>query len=114
MRNAMLCLLESAFPNCELLEAECAEEGLSLCEAAVPDVVVMDIALPGMSGIDATRHVRALYPKTRVVIHSSSDMQIFRDESAAAGACAFVGKGLASSALVSIIAGLLESVPHPP
>jgi DNA-binding NarL/FixJ family response regulator len=104
---ALLELLEAAFPQCALLAAECAERALELCAAAVPDVVIMDIALPGMSGIDATLHIKALLPDTRVVMHSSYDMRVYREGAAAAGASAFVRKGKAGAELVPAVADLL-------
>jgi DNA-binding NarL/FixJ family response regulator len=104
---ALLELLEAAFPECALLAAEGAERALELCVAAAPDVVIMDIALAGMSGIDATLHIKALLPDARVVMHSSYDMRVYREGAAAAGASAFVRKGKAGSELVPVVADLL-------
>ena len=104
---ALLELLEAAFPECALLAAEGAERALELCVAAAPDVVIMDIALAGMSGIDATLHLKALLPDARVVMHSSYDMRVYREGAAAAGASAFVRKGKAGSELVPVVADLL-------
>jgi DNA-binding NarL/FixJ family response regulator len=69
----------------------------------------MDIALRGMSGIEATRRIKAAWPDTRVVMHSSHDMRVYRDGAAAAGASAFVRKGKAVSELVPVLAGLLAA-----
>jgi len=106
---ALLELLEAAFPQCALLAAEGAERALELCADAAPDVVIMDIALAGMSGIDATLHIKALLPDARVVMHSSYDMRVYREGAAAAGASAFVSKGKFISELVPVVAGLLAA-----
>jgi DNA-binding NarL/FixJ family response regulator len=106
---ALLALLEGAFPGCTLVAADRAEQALHLCTAAAPHVVVMDIALPGMSGIEATRRIKAAWPDTRVVMHSSYDMRVYRDGAAAAGASAFVRKGKIVSELVPVVAGLLAA-----
>lgn len=108
-RNAVKVLFGSVFPDGRLLEADSAEAALALCELAAPDVVIMDISLPGMNGIEATRHIRARFPQTLVVMHSSNDMQIFREESAAVGASAFISKGRTSSELVPVISQLLQA-----
>ncbi|MFL6573814.1 MAG: response regulator transcription factor [Burkholderiales bacterium] len=104
---ALVELLEAAFPECAVLAAEGAERALDLCAAAAPDVVIMDIALSGMSGIEATLRIKALLPDTRVVMHSTYDMRVYREGAAAAGASAFVRKGKVAGELVPVVAELL-------
>ena len=111
-----MALVSTEFPHFRLLEAECAEDALTLCGAEQPDLIVLDITLPGMDGFEATRRIKAAWPAIVIVMHSSSDMPVYRDASLAAGAAAFVGKGRNSRTLVPIIAGLLpaQNVPTSP
>jgi DNA-binding NarL/FixJ family response regulator len=104
---AMQALVSAALPACRLLAAESAEQAIELCMSQAPRVVVIDIALPGIDGIEATRRIKSRWPDTQVVMHSSHDMQIYRDASVAAGAASFVSKTKTFSDLVPAIAGLL-------
>jgi CheY-like chemotaxis protein len=58
--------LMSGFENVELLTASNAEVGVTLAQSRRPEVIIMDINLPGMSGIDALAALRAS-PKTREI-----------------------------------------------
>jgi DNA-binding NarL/FixJ family response regulator len=117
VRQTVMALVSTEFPHFRLLEAECAEDALTLCGGSEqPDLIVLDITLPGMDGFEATRRIKAAWPRIVIVMHSSSDMPVYRDASLAAGAAAFVGKGRNSRTLVPIIAGLLpaRNVPTSP
>ena len=109
VRQTVMALVSTEFPHFRLLEAECAEDALTLCGTEQPDLIVLDITLPGMDGFEATRRIKAAWPAIVIVMHSSSDMPVYRDASLAAGAAAFVGKGRNSRTLVPIIAGLLPA-----
>jgi DNA-binding NarL/FixJ family response regulator len=109
--TAVQALLSAAFPACRLLAADSGERALELCTSDTPQVVVMDIALPGIDGIEATRRSKSLLPDTRVVMHSSHDLDIYRDAAAAAGASAFVAKSRTFSDLVPAITALLSPAP---
>ena len=109
VRQTVMTLVSSEFPHWRLLEAACAEDALTLCDTEQPDLIVLDIKLPGMDGFEATRRIKESWPRTVVVMHSSSDMPVYRDASMAAGAAAFVGKGRNSRTLVPLIASLLPA-----
>jgi len=56
----------------EVLEADSGERALEIAAALRPDVVLMDISMPGMSGIEATAELQRISPDSRVIVVSSS------------------------------------------
>ena len=106
-RSALAALLQEAFSGCALLLADTAERAIEICESHAPTLVVMDIGLPGMDGLEATRLIKARWPATLVVMHSTSDEDVYRNYARVVGASAFVGKGRTASELVATIARLL-------
>lgn len=111
--DLLLYLLGNAFPGQAMRTANSAEEALASCRIALPRLVVMDIRLPGISGIDAARQIKALSPAVRVVMHSNHDHAIFREQCAAAGADAFVSKTQSHAELVPAVTLLLSQTVIP-
>jgi DNA-binding NarL/FixJ family response regulator len=67
-------------------------EAITQCEALQPDVVLMDLAMPEMGGLQATRLIKAQDPAPYIVIASHFDDAEHREHAARAGADAFVSK----------------------
>ena len=81
------------------------------CELA-PDVVVMDINLPGMSGIEATRRILAREPQAKVLIFSMHEEAMFASRALQAGARGYVTKASAPEVLVDAVRALAEGRPY--
>ncbi len=84
-------------------EASTGTEALALAQTLTPDVVLMDLQMPGMDGIAATVALRRAVPQSAVVILSIYDDAQTRGRAQAAGAVAFVEKRGATDALLSAI-----------
>ena len=84
-------------------EAANAEEGLLKVAQEKPDVAIVDIQLPGRSGIEVCREIREKYPSTRVVILTSHAGESFLEQSIRAGASGYVLKQVGNEELIRAI-----------
>jgi len=96
-------------------EAETGAEAVTLAAQHVPDVVLMDLIMPDMDGVEATRRVKQVSPRSQVVVVTSyhEDEHIF--PALKAGALSYLLKDLSSDDLAGAIrkAALGEAVLHP-
>ena len=91
-------------PDLEVVgEASTGSEALALAQTLTPDVVLMDIEMPGMDGIAATAALRRVVPQSVVVILSIHDDAQTRGRAQASGAVAFVEKRGAIDSLLAAI-----------
>ena len=73
-------------------EAASGQEALRIVRDAAPEVVVMDLNMPGMNGVEATRHIGREAPLTRVVVLTISDQDTDVMDAIIAGACGYLLK----------------------
>jgi DNA-binding NarL/FixJ family response regulator len=85
-------------------------EALALARAARPDVIIMDLRLPGLDGLEITRQLRETHPKCRVVILTLYDEDANRQRACKIGAAAFVSKQEPGDALVRAIRSAAKSI----
>jgi len=96
-------LLESRHHIRVIGEAGNAGEACELARARAPDVIVMDIALPGVSGIEAMRRMLAQQPQLRVLMFSMYDDAVFAARALQAGACGYLSKASAPEVLIEAV-----------
>lgn len=101
--------LLTAFPQSCVIEATSGEEAIAIAQARSPRVVVMDVDLPGITGIEATRQIKATVPSAQVVILSGHEADVYRASATAAGASAYVPKRTLQIELLPTLAALLST-----
>lgn len=89
-------------------EAEDAEEGLKLIEKFRPDVVLMDLGLPGMNGLEATMKMKEKFPKTKVIILTSHERGEEVIAALGSGANAYCLKDITPETLSEVIKNVAE------
>ncbi|HEV2659210.1 MAG TPA: response regulator transcription factor [Ktedonobacteraceae bacterium] len=95
-------------------EAESAEAALPLVEELVPDVVLLDLVLPGMNGVEATRQMKRISPRTQIVVLTSYAEDEYIFPALRAGALSYLLKDIRPRELAESIrkAARGESVLH--
>ncbi len=100
--------LTLTFPGCSALEVGSGEEAVQFAESHSPDVVLMDLVLPGISGIEATSRIKAAAPRTMVVILTFREETDCQPAAFRAGAVRFVHKSEMAKELPILLAPLLH------
>ena len=109
VRKSLRDWLGVEFPQCRVIEAASGEEAIALIRTESPRLVVMDISLPGMSGIEATRQIKAALPSAQVVMLTIHENDTYRADATAAGASAYVPKRVMQTELIPTLAALLAN-----
>ena len=94
-----------------VVEARNGEEAIRLARAELPDLIIMDVMMPGTDGLDATRRIRAheALRETPIVAVSAYGADEFRTRSLAAGCTEYVPTPFDPDQLQKLIEFLLES-----
>ena len=92
--RSMMCELVDGTDDMQVVgEAPDGVQALPVVQETKPDVVLMDLSMPTMNGIDATREVTASMPDVRVIVLTTSTNGQDVHDAAAAGAIGFLSKG---------------------
>jgi PAS domain S-box-containing protein len=106
----------------QVAKASNAQEGLTLLEEVQPDLVIVDLVLPVMNGLEFTQQVRSLptFQNLPIIAASASVFETYQQDSLTAGCNAFLAKPIRAEVLLALLGELLgltwvyESAPSPP
>jgi DNA-binding NarL/FixJ family response regulator len=96
-------------------EASSGEEAIKAVEEHTPDIVFMDVRMPGMNGIEATRLIRERHPETRVILFTIDESRASLSEAIQAGVSGYLLKDANVDELISAAQNAMQgkAVIHP-
>jgi DNA-binding NarL/FixJ family response regulator len=102
--RGVVCNMLEKQPNLQVVaEAEDGLEAIQAVEKHRPDVVLMDVSMPVLNGIDATWIIKSKYPNVRVVILSMHDAESISEAACKAGACWCLNKECSPNEIIQAI-----------
>ena len=110
--RGLVAMVIATEPDLEVVgEAANGREAVELAARLQPDVLLLDIAMPVMDGLEALPLIRAAAPATRVIVLSGVTAASIREHALAAGAASVVEKGADIERLTQFVKDACESVP---
>ncbi|WP_437880378.1 response regulator transcription factor [Pseudomonas sp. LRF_L74] len=103
VRHGCASLLSAALPEVQLSEAGSGEEALQRVQEGIPSLIIMDIGLPGISGLETTRRLRQRLPQLRVLFFSMHDELHIVRQALELGASGYLTKRVSTEVLVEAV-----------
>ncbi len=106
-REALRSVLSREPDLCIVGEARDGAEAVALTQRLRPDLVVMDLRMPGLDGLAATREIRAALPETRIVVLTAYEQRAYVLAALRAGASGYLFKGATRQELLATLRAAL-------
>ncbi|KRW62024.1 response regulator transcription factor [Pseudomonas sp. TTU2014-080ASC] len=112
VRQGYASLLRALLPDVQVREACDGEQALQMVQDEIPNLVIMDISLPGISGLETTRRLRQRLPQLRVLFFSMHDELPLVRQALDAGALGYLTKTSSPEVLVEAVSRTLAGHPY--
>ncbi len=109
IRRTLRQWLSNKFPKIDLLEASSGETALEICQEQAPELVLMDVHLPVMNGIETTKQLKTTHPHIRVIMLTVQEDPRYRNSAQEAGADGYVIKRQMYTDLIPAISPFLDN-----
>lgn len=107
-RDIVKIILESRYPNTDILEASDYDSLDRVCENSKPEFVLLDVCMPGMHGLSGVYNIIKAHPNIKFLICSAVDSPILVRTMLAFGAAGYVYKSMTASELLTSIDTVLQ------
>jgi DNA-binding NarL/FixJ family response regulator len=107
-RKSFAGMLKQHMPSLVIEDTGDGYDAIERIDAKVPDIIFLDIRLPGKSGLELTKEIKTRYPETKIGIFSNHDLPEYRTSVSKCGADYFLDKSsLCCTEIFALIEGLL-------
>jgi DNA-binding NarL/FixJ family response regulator len=110
VRAALGQWLKVVFPSVRIVEASNSADALAHINEQVPNIVIVDILLPGSNGVSATQQIRSVLPLVPIVILTMYEDEVYQTEAIRAGANVFIPQREMYQELIPSLRALLAKV----
>jgi DNA-binding NarL/FixJ family response regulator len=112
-RNSLTEMLKERFDGMRVTEASNSEEAQRIIESFLPDLIFMDVRLPGESGLELTRKIKRDHPLITVIMLTNYDLEEYREAAARYGADYFMPKGSSSwEEIITLVDTIYSGAPR--
>jgi CheY-like chemotaxis protein len=110
LRETTRSILESKFPDLRVFEAGDGKEACAQIQSHVPDLILMDIKLPGENGLELTRKIKGSCPDVSIIIFTNHDLPEYRVAAFESGADFFLSKSMPNERkLTTVVESMLQT-----
>jgi two-component system, sensor histidine kinase and response regulator len=113
-RASLRRMLSLKFPELVIHTAENGLAGLELYRRCLPELVITDIRMPQLNGIEMAQAIRAMSPQAQIIVLSAHSDSRFRDDAANTGVARYLLKPVDGRELFAAVEGCLERSRHEP
>jgi two-component system invasion response regulator UvrY len=107
IRQGIRRILTSALTDLDVAEAETGEQAIALCQTGGWDLVILDLSLPGLSGLEVIRDLLRVQPHARIIVVSVHPPHHFARRAMSVGALAYLEKSAAPEEMVKAVTEVL-------
>ena len=108
-RKSVKRILSSRYPFLELSEAENGDQALRSIDHLPPDLIILDIHLPGKNGLQVAREIKDRHPNTVIIMLTNYDLPEYRESAFRSGANYFVSKDSSIADFFTLIEWITEN-----
>ena len=109
-RQSIKWILKEKFPVLDISEAGDGLEALERCQQAQPDLVLLDISLPKLNGLELCKYIRQGSPATVIIMLTNYDLPEYRQAALKNGANHFLPKDLRQEEILALVASEIEKM----